>query len=103
MAMDARAEKGVVGALLNETGDSWLGNPHQVDWSASPSGRRHHVQDESFNPDWARAQLNHGDCISWQQYETELEARNAALERPVGRKVSFLFCLKLLCMMSDLI
>ena len=87
-----RAKVALMGAVFNESGESWLGNPEDVDWSTSPSGRRHAAVDDRFNPNLARAQLSHGDCISWSQYETELEARNAALARPEGRKVLPVYC-----------
>ena len=87
LSENPRAKTSTVGAVFNETGDSWLGNPEDVDWSTSPSGRRHAIYDGQI-VDVARAQLNHGDCISWDQRQTELEAWNEALTRPEGRKVS---------------
>jgi hypothetical protein len=89
LAEDARGKECVMGALFNETGDSILGRPEEVDWSSSPAGRRHHIKDSGRGARLARAQLDHGDCVSWSQYETQLEAYNAATARPEGRKVSF--------------
>ena len=86
-AESPRGKTTTMGAVFNETGQSWLGDPEAVDWSTPSAGRRHVVQDEGFGADVARAQLNHGDCISWADQESELEAWNAALARPEGRKV----------------
>jgi hypothetical protein len=84
---EARGNATVMGAIFNETGDSTLGSPESVDWSPSRAGRRHHVEGER-GADLGRAQLNHGDCVTWGHDETELERRHAAIARPTGRKVS---------------
>lgn len=84
---EARGKATCMGALFNETGDSTLGHPQEVDWTSAPAGRRHLVVDEEIGVDYARAQLNHGNCVTWQCEVSELEERNAALEKPVGRKV----------------
>lgn len=84
---EARGKAAVMGALFNETGASLLGSPEDVDWSASPSGKRHHVV-EGRRGVLARAQLHHGDCVTWSTEPSPLEALHAELARPVGRKVT---------------
>lgn len=86
----ARGKSTCMGALFNETGESWLGQPQEIDWSSDPAGRRHLIVDDEIGVDYARAQLNHGNCVTWQCDITELEERNAALEKPEGRKVRLL-------------
>ena len=87
------AYKSSVGGVLNENGRSSLGDNTELDLKIEASygvGRRHATVDQEQGAlDLARAQLSHGDCISWQQGQTELEIRNASMEKPSGRKVSF--------------
>ena len=83
-----KAKMNVMGALFNETGQSTLGHPDTIDWTYLSPGRRHHIQDEYNYIDYARGQLNHGDCLSWRTEESELELRNAAEAKPTGKKVS---------------
>ena len=86
----AKAKKSSMGTVFNENGRSQLGNlQHLEDLELDANGRRHNITDPELNPELARAQMHHGDCISWQQEElSELEQRNAAEAKPMGKKVS---------------